>query len=157
MSECSVVTSPLTRSLALVCASAGCVVMLSSCSTGTATPRAEAALVERSQVSMGTEIHLSAWTTDEAAAVAAFARVFLEFDRLDALMSVWKEGSDILRLNAAAGKSAVAVSPDGNLLVTGTEVQTARRSFRDFRSSTIARSRSTIVLARHHSHVRACR
>ena len=112
MSECSVVTSPLTRSLALVCASAGCVFMLISCSTGTATPRAEAALVERSQVSMGTEIHLSAWTTDEAAAVAAFERVFLEFDRLDALMSVWKEGSDILRLNAAAGKSAVAVSPE---------------------------------------------
>ena len=76
MSECSVVTSPLTRSLALVCASAGCVFMLISCSTGTATPRAEAALVERSQVSMGTEIHLSAWTTDEAAAVAAFERVF---------------------------------------------------------------------------------
>ena len=112
MSECSVVTSPLTRSLALVCASAGCVFMLISCSTGTATPRAEAALVERSQVSMGTEIHLSAWTTDEAAAAAAFERVFLEFDRLDALMSVWKEGSDILRLNAAAGKSAVAVSPE---------------------------------------------
>ena len=61
---------------------------------------------------MGTEVHLSAWTTDEAAAVAAFKRVFDEFDRLDALMSVWKEGSDILRVNAAAGKSAVAVSPE---------------------------------------------
>ena len=69
-------------------------------------------LVERSQVSMGTAIQLSAWTTDEAAAVAAFDRAFLEFDRLDALMSVWKEGSDILRINAAAGKSAVAVSPE---------------------------------------------
>jgi thiamine biosynthesis lipoprotein len=75
-------------------------------------PRAEAALVARSQVSMGTAIQLSAWTTDEAAAVAAFERVFLEFDRLDALMSVWKEGSDILRINAVAGKSAVAVSPE---------------------------------------------
>jgi FAD:protein FMN transferase len=61
---------------------------------------------------MGTAIQLSAWTTDEAAAVAAFDRVFLEFDRLDALMSVWKEGSDILRINAVAGKSAVAVSPE---------------------------------------------
>ncbi len=61
---------------------------------------------------MGTEVHVSAWTTDEAAAVAAFDRAFLEFDRLDALMSVWKEGSDILRINAAAGKSAVAVSPE---------------------------------------------
>lgn len=61
---------------------------------------------------MGTSVQVSAWTTDEAAAVAAFDRVFLEFDRLDALMSVWKEGSDILRINAAAGKSAVEVSPE---------------------------------------------
>jgi thiamine biosynthesis lipoprotein len=44
--------------------------------------------------------------------VAAFDRVFDEFDRLDKLMSVWKEGSDILRINAAAGKSPVAVSPE---------------------------------------------
>jgi FAD:protein FMN transferase len=107
-----VVTSPLTHSLAVVCASVVCAFMLVSCSTGTATPRAEATLVARSQVSMGTAIQLSAWTTDEAAAVAAFDRVFLEFDRLDALMSVWKEGSDILRINAVAGKSAVAVSPE---------------------------------------------
>jgi len=61
---------------------------------------------------MGTAIQLSAWTADEGAAVAAFERAFIEFDRLDALMSVWKEGSDILRINAAAGKSAVPVSPE---------------------------------------------
>jgi thiamine biosynthesis lipoprotein len=100
------------RSLASLCATLGCVFTLISCSTGTATPRTDAKLVERSQVSMGTAIQVSAWTTDEAAAVAAFERVFLEFDRLDALMSVWKQGSDILRINAAAGKSAVAVSPE---------------------------------------------
>jgi len=100
------------RSSALVCAAVGYALTLISCSTGTATPRTEAALVERSQVSMGTAVQLSAWTTDEAAAVAAFERVFLEFDRLDALMSVWKQGSDILRVNAAAGKSSVPVSPE---------------------------------------------
>lgn len=100
------------RSLAFVCAAFGCVLTFVSCSAGTATPHAEAALVQRSQVSMGTAIQLSAWTTDQAAAVAAFDRVFLEFDRLDALMSVWKQGSDILRINAAAGKSAVTVSPE---------------------------------------------
>ena len=61
---------------------------------------------------MGTEVHVSAWTADEAAAVAAFEKVFAEFDRLDALMSVWKEGSDVLRINEAAGKTAVAVSPE---------------------------------------------
>jgi len=100
------------RSLAFVCAAFGCVLTFVSCSAGTAMPHAEAALVQRSQVSMGTAIQLSAWTTDQAAAVAAFDRVFLEFDRLDALMSVWKQGSDILRINAAAGKSAVTVSPE---------------------------------------------
>ena len=73
---------------------------------GTSTPKAPAGLVERSGVSMGTEVRVSAWTADEAGAVTAFERVFDEFDRLDALMSVWKEGSDILRINASAGKAA---------------------------------------------------
>ena len=52
---------------------------------------------------MGSEIRLTAWTADDSRAEAAFAAVFAEFDRLDALMSVWKDGSDIVRLNAAAG------------------------------------------------------
>jgi thiamine biosynthesis lipoprotein len=90
----------------------GCLLTIISCRSSNAPPLAEAALVQRSQVSMGTAIQLSAWTTDEAAAVAAFDSVFREFDRLDALMSVWKEGSDVLRINAAAGKSAVTVSPE---------------------------------------------
>jgi len=61
---------------------------------------------------MGTEVTVTAWTADEAAVVAAFTAVFAEFDRLDALMSVWKPGSDVLRLNAAAGDHPVRVSPD---------------------------------------------
>jgi len=73
---------------------------------------AEASLVERSRVSMGSELHLSAWTEDEAAAAAAFETVFDEFDRLDAAMSVWKESSEIARLNAAAGRHPVPVSAE---------------------------------------------
>ncbi len=61
---------------------------------------------------MGSDLRLSAWTADESRAVAAFNAVFAEFDRLEALMSVWREGSDIERLNAAAGRSPVAVSAD---------------------------------------------
>ena len=38
--------------------------------------------------------------------------MFAEFDRLDALMSVWRAGSDVLRINAAAGERAVPVSAD---------------------------------------------
>jgi thiamine biosynthesis lipoprotein len=68
--------------------------------------------VERSAPSMGTEIRLSAWTIDEPAALAAFEAIFEEFDRLEGLMSTWKEGSEIQRLNAAAGKQAVPVGPE---------------------------------------------
>jgi thiamine biosynthesis lipoprotein len=67
---------------------------------------------------MGTEIQLTAWTTDEPAAVAAFEEVFYEFDRLDRMMSVWIDGSDVLRLNAAAGEHPVAVSPETREVLT---------------------------------------
>jgi len=71
-----------------------------------------ATLVERARLAMGSELRLTAWTADEAAAVAAFEAVFDEVDRLDALMSVWRDGSDIQRLNAAAGDRPVTVSPE---------------------------------------------
>jgi FAD:protein FMN transferase len=61
---------------------------------------------------MGSELRLTAWTADEAAAAGAFEAVFQEFDRLERLMSVWIDGSDIVRLNAAAGAHPVAVSPE---------------------------------------------
>jgi thiamine biosynthesis lipoprotein len=69
-------------------------------------------LVERAGLAMGSELRLSAWTTNRAAAQSAFDAVFREFDRLDALMSVWKADSDVLRVNAAAGKRAVPVDGD---------------------------------------------
>ena len=49
---------------------------------------------------MGSELHLTAWTADEPRARAAFDAVFAEFERLEALLSVWRDGSDVLRLNA---------------------------------------------------------
>jgi len=61
---------------------------------------------------MGSELRLTAWTADEAAAALAFDAVFQEFDRLERLMSVWIDGSDIVRLNAAAGEHPVPVSPE---------------------------------------------
>lgn len=75
-------------------------------------PIGEAALVERSRVSMGSEVRLVAWTADEPAAIAAFESAFDEFDRLDALLSVWKPGSEIQRLNDAAGEHAVPVDAE---------------------------------------------
>lgn len=61
---------------------------------------------------MGSELRLTAWTVDDVAARAAFDGVFKEFDRLESLMSVWRPGSEVLRMNAAAGEHAVAVGPE---------------------------------------------
>jgi FAD:protein FMN transferase len=69
-------------------------------------------IVERVQPAMGSELRLTAWTPHEAAALAAFHQVFEEFDRLEDLMSVWRDGSDIQRLNAAAGEHPVPISPE---------------------------------------------
>jgi thiamine biosynthesis lipoprotein len=74
------------------------------------TPPAEPALVERSFVSMGSSLRVAIWTTDDAKAAAAADQVFKAFDRLESLLSIWKPGSDVVRLNAAAGREPVAVS-----------------------------------------------
>ena len=61
---------------------------------------------------MGSQLTLSAWGTDEAKAIETFERVFTEFDRLENLLSVWKDGSDVVRMNRNAGVTPVAVSDD---------------------------------------------
>ncbi len=61
---------------------------------------------------MGSELRVTAWTAERAAAEAAFEEVFREFDRLDAVMSVWREGSEVLQLNAAAGERPVRIGAD---------------------------------------------
>ena len=50
-------------------------------------------LVQRSRMSMGSPVDLSAWTAREADAVAAFEAAFDEFDRLDGLLSVWRRAA----------------------------------------------------------------
>ena len=68
--------------------------------------------MERVGAAMGSDLRLSAWTDDDAAANRAFDAVAAEFERLDTLMSVWRDGSDVLRINAAAGVRAAPVSAD---------------------------------------------
>jgi thiamine biosynthesis lipoprotein len=72
----------------------------------------ERPIVERRRPAMGAELHISAWTTDEKNALAAFDAVFAEFERLESIMSVWREGSEVQRLNAAAGQHAVPIGRD---------------------------------------------
>jgi thiamine biosynthesis lipoprotein len=84
-----------------------------ACGQSRAEPSASpAALIERSHVTMGSELRVAIWSADEPKALPAIDAVFDEFDRLDRLLSVWKEGSEILRLNAAAGRHPVPVSDD---------------------------------------------
>src|SRR5262245_9714489 len=69
-------------------------------------------LVQDRTVTMGSELNVAVWTGDQEKARAAMAAVFAEFNRLDGLMSVWKAGSDVQRINEAAGVQPVPVSAE---------------------------------------------
>jgi FAD:protein FMN transferase len=98
------------RALAIRTLLAGVVAGSAGCATDA--PVEPPRLIEAARLAMGSSLKLKAWTTDETAARKTFDRVFAEFDRLENLLSVWREGSDVLRLNAAAGQTPVAVHED---------------------------------------------
>src|SRR5438552_5859381 len=100
---------PFRRSLGLVAAAVAIGAM--ACSR-TAPDARGPHLLERTKPAMGTELHLFAFVEDEKRALAAFDEVFKEFDRLENLMSIWRDGSDVQRLNAAAGDHPVPVSEE---------------------------------------------
>ncbi|MGD9905529.1 MAG: FAD:protein FMN transferase [Vicinamibacterales bacterium] len=77
-----------------------------------AAPAPAAVAVSDQRLAMGSLLRLTAWTRDPDRARLAFAEVFAEFDRLDGLLSVWREGSDVQRVNAAAGRAPVVVHED---------------------------------------------
>jgi thiamine biosynthesis lipoprotein len=68
--------------------------------------------VTESRIAMGSLLTVTVWSGRSTAAQAAMAEVFREFDRLEDLMSVWREGSEVLRLNAAAGAGPVKLEPE---------------------------------------------
>ncbi len=64
---------------------------------------------------MGTHLQLTAFTTpdlDEPAVRAKLAAAVDEIRRIETLMTTWKDDSEISRVNQAAGKEAVQVSPE---------------------------------------------
>ena len=63
-------------------------------------------------MAMGSALRLAAWTTSEREAEIAFEHVFREFDRLESLLSIWKDESDVVRMNRNAGVAPVPVSQD---------------------------------------------
>jgi FAD:protein FMN transferase len=102
-------------------------VLVSACRAATDAP-AEPALIERSHTTMGSELRITAPVpqvnaqsgvispegapVDQPRLLAAFEAAFTEVDRLDSMMSVWKPGSELLQMNAAAGDHPVKVSPE---------------------------------------------
>jgi FAD:protein FMN transferase len=65
---------------------------------------------------MGTEAVFTAWTSDPEQADVAFAAAYTEIRRIEDLMTDWdrpgQPPSDVVRINAAAGKAAVPVSEE---------------------------------------------
>ena len=91
-----------------------CAIALSCCCACSAADPApqRGAIVERARVSMGSELRVTVWTADSAGGARTIGVLFAEFDRLEALMSVWKPGSDVERINAAAGDRAVPTTDE---------------------------------------------
>jgi len=71
-----------------------------------------ASLVEQSRLAMGSSLRVAVWSADSKGAARAIDQVYAEFDRLDRILSVWQPGSEVQRLNAAAGRGPVPVGPD---------------------------------------------
>jgi thiamine biosynthesis lipoprotein len=80
---------------------------------------------------MGTEATLTVWTADAARARKALADARAELDRIERLMTDWERpewpASDVVRINAAAGKSAVKVDAE-TLAVIEKALDMSRRS-----------------------------
>lgn len=95
--------------------------------------------VEETRLAMGSTLTLVAWAGDEAKAREAFDAVYREFDRLDGLLSVWKPGSDVTRINEAAGVGAVPVSPETlEVIETATDVSDRTRGTFDITFGVLA-------------------
>lgn len=63
----------------------------------------------RDEAIMGTAIHVELWSEDAAAAADAIDAVMAEMHRIDALMSPYKESSELSRVNREAARQAVRV------------------------------------------------
>jgi FAD:protein FMN transferase len=75
-------------------------------------PRPPAPDVTRSRALMGTVYRITVADTPADQAEDAIRRAFDEMERLEDVLSEWREDSEISRINAAAGRAAVRVSDD---------------------------------------------
>jgi thiamine biosynthesis lipoprotein len=80
---------------------------------------------------MGTDVTFTAWTSDIPTAEQAFAAAYDEIRRIERLMTDWERPgepvSDVVHVNKAAGKEAVAVNAE-TLTVIEQSLDMSRRS-----------------------------
>jgi thiamine biosynthesis lipoprotein len=88
-------------------------------------------VIGRSYGVMGTEARFSIYTADEARADRAFGAAYDEIKRIEVLMTDWERPgepeSDVVKINKAAGKAAVKVSPE-TMAVIEKSLEMSRRS-----------------------------
>jgi len=67
--------------------------------------------VRRARLAMGTMLAITVHGLPEAAADTAIDAAFAEVERLEAILSTWREASEVTRLNHAAGGEALPAGP----------------------------------------------
>lgn len=80
--------------------------------SGPSTALGSRTLVARTQLLMGTTFTIRAYVSSEAADAPALDRAFAEVARLDAMLSTWREESEVSQLNRAAGGEWRSASPE---------------------------------------------
>jgi len=75
------------------------------------TPSARTTSLQDGTFAMGTALELTLYGDDAAALARARDAIFAEAHRLDALLSNWRDDSDVSRLNRSAGGEAQDVDP----------------------------------------------
>ncbi len=70
------------------------------------------AVIDGSFSAMGTSITFKIWTNREMAARAAMQDALAEIQRIEALMTTWKDTSEVSQINAAAGGAPIVVSQE---------------------------------------------
>jgi thiamine biosynthesis lipoprotein len=88
------------------------IIVLHDNSGWTADRAAPFQIVRRSQLLMGTFVQVTAVGESEQVAGLAASAALAEIRRLETLWSTWIPGSELSRINAAAGLRAVTVSPE---------------------------------------------
>ena len=76
-------------------------------------------VVKRAQMHMGTLVTVTAVAPNRPRALEAAAAGFEEIHRLEELLSTWIATSELSHVNAAAGREAIAISPDTMRILEG--------------------------------------